>query len=57
MSVASKLTPCTMLTRDGEPCGKPGDDTLPTGICVEHAIQVFRAVSRIVAAKTEEAKR
>lgn len=45
---ASKLTACVMLTRQGEPCGKPGEAGLPAGICVEHAIAVFRSVSKLV---------
>lgn len=39
---------CTMLTRDGQPCGKSGEKGLPQGICAEHAIAVFRAVTKLV---------
>lgn len=52
-TVDSEITQCQMLTRQGDPCRKTGDATLPAGICVEHAIAVFRAVSKLVAAKQE----
>lgn len=51
--VDAQLTTCVMLTRDGDPCGKPGQAGLPVGICPEHAIAVFRAVSRLVEIQRE----
>lgn len=54
-SVDSSVTACVMLTRDGGVCGKPGQTGLPVGICPEHAISVFRAVSKLVATERESA--
>lgn len=47
-SIEATVTPCQMLTRQGDPCGKPGDTGLPAGICPTHAVSVFRAVSKLV---------
>lgn len=44
----SAFVPCTMLTSQGDPCGKPGQVGLPPGVCAEHAIAVFRAVSKMI---------
>jgi hypothetical protein len=44
----STITGCTMLTKQGDACGKPGQIGLPVGICVEHALAVLRAVSAMV---------
>jgi hypothetical protein len=44
----STITACTMLTKQGDPRGKPGQVGLPPGVCAEHAIAVFRAVSAMV---------
>ncbi|HEV2784682.1 MAG TPA: hypothetical protein VGX25_35305 [Actinophytocola sp.] len=46
--IDAEVTECVMLTRQGEPCGKPGEAGLPAGICAEHAVAVFRAVSKLV---------
>lgn len=48
--VIAALVPCTMPTRDSRPCGKPGKVGLPAGICAQHAIAVYRAVGRLIAA-------
>jgi hypothetical protein len=49
---------CTVLNRQGEACGQPGEAGLPAGICSGHAVEIFRAVSRLVDAKrAEEATR
>lgn len=52
--VDAEITPCQLLTRQGDPCGKPGQVGLPAGICVEHAIAVFRSVSKLVAVQAAE---
>lgn len=57
-AVLADLIGCQMLTRQGNPCGKPGDEGLPAGICSEHAVEVYRSVARMVDAKrVEEAAR
>lgn len=43
------ITPCVMLNRDGDPCGRPGQAGLPVGICAEHAVAVYRAVNKLAA--------
>lgn len=48
-TVDSTITPCQMLTRDGQPCLKPGQVGLPAGICPEHAVTVYRAVNKLAA--------
>jgi hypothetical protein len=42
--VLASMVPCTMPTRDGQPCGKPGVTGLPSGVCQQHAIAIYRAV-------------
>jgi hypothetical protein len=42
------ITACTMLTKQGDPCGKPGQVGLPPGVCPEHAIAIYRAVSAMI---------
>jgi hypothetical protein len=56
--VIASLVPCVMLTRDGQQCGKDGQEGLPAGVCPEHAVAIFRAVSRMVdVQRAEEAAR
>ncbi|PXY25161.1 hypothetical protein BAY59_24355 [Prauserella coralliicola] len=50
----SEVTTCVMLTAHGDKCGKPGQLGLPAGICVQHALAVFRAVNKMISA--EQAK-
>ena len=45
----ARITPCVMLDRNGEPCGKPGEAGLPVGICAQHAVAVYRAVNKLAA--------
>ncbi len=45
----ASLVPCTMLTRQGTPCGKDGQEGLPAGVCPAHAVEIYRAVGRMVA--------
>ena len=52
-AVDATITGCVILDRHGEPCSKPGHAGLPHGICAEHAIAVFRAVSKLVALQAE----
>lgn len=47
--VIASLVPCVMLTRQGTACGKDGQEGLPAGVCPEHAVEVFRAVNRMIA--------
>jgi hypothetical protein len=47
-SVDSAVTACTMLTKQGDPCGKPGQVGLPPGICPEHAIAIYRSVAAMI---------
>ena len=42
------LVGCDLPTRDGRRCNKPGHPDLPEGICLEHAIAVYRAMSRMI---------
>lgn len=49
-SAENSVTPCQMLTRDGEQCGRPGQPDLPAGICADCAIRVYRSVVRMGAA-------
>jgi hypothetical protein len=49
--VIASLVPCVMLTRQGTACGKEGQEGLPAGVCPEHAIEVYRAVGRMVDAR------
>ncbi|EHR62644.1 hypothetical protein [Saccharomonospora cyanea] len=44
----AEITGCTMPTKQGDPCGKPGQVGLPVGICPEHALGVYRAVKQLV---------
>lgn len=54
----ANLIDCTVLNRQGEPCGQPGETGLPAGVCPAHAIEIFRAVSRMVdVRRAEEATR
>lgn len=56
--VEAAATACTLPTRDGAVCGRPGQVGLPAGICSEHAVRVFRAVSKLVEVqRTQEASR
>lgn len=45
--VHASITKCTVLDRDGEPCGRPGSPRLPIGVCEACAIRVARAVLRL----------
>lgn len=38
------VVPCQMLTRQGDPCGRPGRHDLPAGICDQCAIRVYRSI-------------
>jgi len=42
--VLAEIAGCTVLDRDGEPCGKPGSPRLPVGVCEHHALTITRAV-------------
>lgn len=39
---------CDLPTRDGRRCGQWGDARLPEGICLDHALAVYRAVRKVV---------
>lgn len=52
--IDAEITACTMLTRYGDPCGKPGNLGLPAGVCPECAVRVFRAVSRLVEIQAQQ---
>jgi hypothetical protein len=47
-AVVADQIACTMLNRQGDACGEPGEAGLPSGICAAHAVEVFRAVSKLV---------
>lgn len=48
------LVGCDMPTRDGRRCNKAGDPYLPEGICLDHALAVFRAVRKLIDATPKE---
>lgn len=52
--VTAANTACTVLDRDGEPCGRPGQPGLPVGVCQACAITVTRAVMRLGGITVEE---
>lgn len=52
-AVLADQIPCTVLNRQGEPCGEPGQAGLPAGVCPAHAVEIFRAVSRMVDVQRE----
>lgn len=45
--VDATITACSVLNGDGEPCGKPGAPRLPLGVCLDHAVQITRAVLKL----------
>lgn len=49
--VLANMITCTMLNRQGEPCGQPGEEGLPAGVCPAHAAEVWRAVTRMIDAR------
>lgn len=51
-SVDSAITPCHLLTRQGEQCRKPGQVGLPSGVCPEHAVAIYRAVAQLIAERS-----
>lgn len=46
--VIASFVACTVLNRQGVECGKPGHIGLPAGVCVEHALQIYRAVAHMI---------
>jgi hypothetical protein len=50
----ANLIDCTVLNRHGSPCGQPGEAGMPAGICAAHAIEVYRAVGRLIQARGKE---
>lgn len=46
--IEAALTPCVMLTKQGTSCGKDGQLGLPAGVCAEHAVQIYRSVSKLM---------
>lgn len=52
--VEASVTACTILNRDGEPCGQPGSPRLPLGVCTSCAITVTRAVLKLGGITIEE---
>lgn len=53
--VDAALTPCTILNRQGSPCGKPGHPLLLSGVCPEHGIEIYRAMAKLVVQPTRRA--
>lgn len=50
----SAITPCVQITRDGGTCGKPGQIGLPPGVCPEHGIAIYRAVTAMISEETSK---
>lgn len=55
--VLAVLTRCTVLDRDGQPCGHAGHPKLPPGVCEQHAIAITRAVLRMGGITIKESTR
>lgn len=38
---------CTVIRKDGDPCGKPSGPGMPFPICPEHAIQLWKHMDQL----------